>query len=141
MRSLEICIRRIFNNLIKQNQKLGYSREESARPQSSVQGPESIVQGSESFVESPASRLQLPESSVQSLTSRVQRLTLASRVQEFRYARIFYSRCQNWNSYKTFRWTSSECLMYVRFTPCAQRTDNLPMLLKSFCVVDHLGKN
>ena len=64
-------------NFIKQNQKLGFSREQSARPHSSIQRPESIVQGLESIVQSPASRVQRP-------VSRIQHPTLASRVQEFR---------------------------------------------------------
>ena len=108
MRSLEIRTERIFNNLIKQNQKLAAdfvlkqskivssaqspmssvkSSEPSAlSPASSVQSsvsivqlPEFSVQGSESNVQSSASRVQRPE-------SRVQRPTLASRVKEFRYA-------------------------------------------------------
>ena len=61
-------------NFIKQNQELGFSREQSARPHSSIQRPESIVQGLESIVQSPvssiqsqASRVQCPESSIQHL--------------------------------------------------------------------------
>ena len=56
------------------------------RPESSVQRPGSNVQIPESSIQSPASRVQRPGSSVQSPVSRVQRPTLASRVQEFRYA-------------------------------------------------------
>ena len=69
MRSLEIRTQRIFNNLIKQNQKLGFSLKQSARPPSSVQRPESIVQGSESIVLSSDSSVQCLESSVQSPAS------------------------------------------------------------------------
>ena len=106
MRSLETRTKRIFNNLIKQNEKLAadfvlkqcpdsvqcpepnVQRQESSKisPTSSVQSsvsiaqlPEFSVQGSESNVQSSASRVQRPE-------SRVQRPTLASRVKEFRYA-------------------------------------------------------
>ena len=156
MRSLEIQTERIFNNLIKQNQKLAadfilkqskiVSNVQSSTssvnsPESStlspafsvqssvsiVQLPEFSVQGSDSSIQSPTSRVQHPESSVQSPASRVQspasrvqhpessfqglssrvhrpesivqspasrvkRPTLASRVQEFRYAlNNFYS--------------------------------------------------
>ena len=56
---LEMCTHRIFNNLIKQNQKLG---SDSVLKQSTI------------------------VSSAQRPASRVQRPTLASRVQEFRYA-------------------------------------------------------
>ena len=56
------------------------------RPESRVQRPEPIVQSPASRVQSPASRVQRSGSSVQSPASRVQRPTLASRVQEFRYA-------------------------------------------------------
>ena len=95
MRSLEIRTERIFNNLIKQNQKLAAdfvlkqskivssaqsptfsvkSPESSAQsPASSVQSPTSRVQCPASSVQSPASRVQRPESSVQSPASRVQR--------------------------------------------------------------------
>ena len=59
MRSLEIRTQRIFNNLIQQNQKLG---------------SDSVLQQSSTM------------SSVQGPASRVQRTTLASRVQEFRFA-------------------------------------------------------
>ena len=71
-------------NFIKQNQKLGFSREQSARPHSSIQRPESIVQGLESKVQRPESRVQCPASRVQRPVSRIQHPTLASRVQEFR---------------------------------------------------------
>ena len=136
MRSLEILTQRIFNNLIKQNQKLesdsvlkqsttvssvnspgskvqrplcpGSSVQSPMsrvqRPASRVQNPESRVQRPGSSVQSPASRaqrpefgvqspdssVQRPESSVQSPASRVLRPTLASRVQEFRYAHFHY---------------------------------------------------
>ena len=111
MRSSEIRTKRIFNNLIKQNQKLAAdfvlkqskivssaqspmssvkSSEPSAlSPASSVQSsvsivqlPEFSVQGSESSIQSPTSRVQSPASSVQSPASRVQRP--ASRVQLLR---------------------------------------------------------
>ena len=95
MRSLEIHTERIFNNLIKQNQKLAAdfvlkqskivssvkSPESSAQhPASSVQssvsrvqGREFSVQGSESSVQNPASRVQRRESSFESPESRLQR--------------------------------------------------------------------
>ena len=88
MRSLEIRTQRIFNNLIKQSQKLGsdsvlketitMSSVQSPaskvyRPGSRVQGPESSVQTPSSSVQNPASRVQLSESSVHSPTSTVQR--------------------------------------------------------------------
>ena len=94
MTSLEIHTKRIFNNLIKQNQKLTVdfilkqskivssvkSPESSAQsPASSVQssvsrvqGREFSVQGSESSVQRPTSRVQRRESSVESPASRVQ---------------------------------------------------------------------
>ena len=56
------------------------------RPESSVQSPASRVQRPASSVQSPASSVQRPDSSVQSPASRAQCSTLASRVQEFRYA-------------------------------------------------------
>ena len=59
MRSLEIRTQRIFNNLIQQNQKLG---------------SDSVLQQSSTM------------SSAQGPASRAQRTTLASRVQEFRFA-------------------------------------------------------
>ena len=100
MRSLEIRTQRIFNNLIKQNQKLASdfvlkmstivssvqspaSRVQS--PKSGVQSPVSRVQGPKSDVQSPVFRVQDPESGVQSPASRVQRPTLASRAQKFWY--------------------------------------------------------
>ena len=117
IRYFEIRTERIFNNLIKQNQKLATdflkqskivssaksptssfkSPESSAqspasrvqRPKSSVQGPASRVQRPESNVQSPASRLQRPDSSVQTPGSRLQRLTFTPRVQEFRYALLY----------------------------------------------------
>ena len=82
MRSLEIRTERIFNNLIKQNQKLAADFvlkqskivSSSLSPASSVQSsvsivqlPEFSVQGSESNVQSSASRVQSPGSSVQLL--------------------------------------------------------------------------
>ena len=110
MRSLEIRTERIFNNLIKQNQKLAadFVRKQSKivlsaqSPTSSVKSPEFSVHSPTSRVQRPGFRVQhlefnvqsptpecsvqSPASSVQSSTSRVQRPTLASRVQEFRYA-------------------------------------------------------
>ena len=79
MRSLEICTQKIFNNLIKQNQKVGsdsvlkQSTTESSvqRPASSVQRPVSR-ESPASKVQSPASKIQRPESSVQSPAPRVQ---------------------------------------------------------------------
>ena len=111
MRSLEIRTERIFNNLIKQNQKLAADFvlkqskivSSALSPASSVQSSVSIVQLPEfsvqvqspaSNVQIPASRFQRPESSVQSPASRDQRPTLASRVQEFRYARISSNKCR-----------------------------------------------
>ena len=77
MRSLEIRTERIFNNLIKQNQKLAA---DFVRPVSRVQSPSpwawqptSRVQRLEFRVQRPASRVPHPESSVQSPASRVQR--------------------------------------------------------------------
>ena len=63
MRSLEIRTERIFNNLIKQNQKpaADFALKQS-KIVSSAQSPTSSVQ-------SPASRVQRPESSVQHLRS------------------------------------------------------------------------
>ena len=66
MRSLEIRTQRIFNNLIKQNQKL-VAEFCSITVKDSVQCTESNVQRPESSVQSPASRAQRPESSVQVL--------------------------------------------------------------------------
>ena len=62
---------------------------------SSVQRPASRVQRLESSVQSPASRVQKPASRVQSPASRVQCPTLASRVQEFRYAHFNSSHSQS----------------------------------------------
>ena len=95
MRSLEIRTQRIFNNLIKQNQKLASDfvlkqltivsgaqspaskmqrpTSSAQRPPSNVQRRESSVQRPESRVKSPASRVQRRESRVQSPASRVQR--------------------------------------------------------------------
>ena len=88
MRSLEILTQRIFNNLIKENQKL---ESDSVLKQSTivssvqspgskvqrllcrVQCPESNVQSPVSNFQSPASRIQHQESSVQGPASRVQR--------------------------------------------------------------------
>ena len=96
MRSLEIRTERIFNNLIKQNQKLAVhfvlnsqrqcpvhraqrpaSRFQSPaplarHPGSRVQCSQSNFQSSVSRVQSPASRIQRPESRVQSPASRIQ---------------------------------------------------------------------
>ena len=64
MRSLEIRSQRIFNNLIKQNQKLA---SDFVLKQSeivySAQSPTSSIESPESSVHSPASRVQRPESS------------------------------------------------------------------------------
>ena len=100
--SLEIRIERIFNNLIKQDQKLGSDlfcnsqqhcpwatvQSPTSRVQrlkSSVQSPELSVQSQESSVQSPESWVQHPESTAQSTASRVQCPILAPRVQKFRY--------------------------------------------------------
>ena len=80
MRTLEICTQRIFNNLTKQNEKLG---SDCVLNQSTTV---SNVQNSVSKLQRPASRVQRPEPSVQGPVSRVQRPTLASRVQKFWYA-------------------------------------------------------
>ena len=115
MRSLEIRTERIFNNLIKENQKLAAdfvlkqskSVSSAQSPMSSVKSPEFSAQsqhpasrvqrpGSEFSVQSTTSRVQRPDTSVQSPASRVQRPTLASRAQEFRYAH--------------FRWTSTKVI-------------------------------
>ena len=66
MRSLEIRNQRIFNNLIKQNQKLD---SDSALKQLTTV---SSVKSSASKVQHPVSRLQRPESSIQSPATRVQ---------------------------------------------------------------------
>ena len=88
--SLEIRIERIFNNLIKQDKKLGsdlFCNSQQHCPWATVQSPESRVQRLESSaqspepsvqspasrVQSPASRAQNPESSIQSPPPRVQR--------------------------------------------------------------------
>ena len=69
MGSLEIRTQRIFNNLIKQRQKLD---SDSVLEQSTTV----------SSVQSPASSVQRPKSSIQSLASRLQRLE--SRAQHLR---------------------------------------------------------
>ena len=71
--SLEIRIERIFNNLIKQNQKLGpdFVVQQSTTV-SKVQSPDSSVQSPVSSVQSPASTVQRPQSSVQGPVSGVQ---------------------------------------------------------------------
>ena len=104
MWSLEIRTQRIFNNLIKQNQKLASDfvlKQSKIMPssqspasnvqcrESRVQSPASRIQRPESSVQSPTSRVQRPDSSVQTLASRLQRLTFAPRVQEFRYALLY----------------------------------------------------
>ena len=66
--SLEICIERIFNNLIKQNQKLVlilFYNSQKQCPRSRVQSPASSVQRLESRVQSPASRVHRLDSRVQ----------------------------------------------------------------------------
>ena len=87
MRSLEIRIQRIFNNLIKQNQKLGSNTvlkqstivssvqspaAQVQHPASRVQRPESSVRSAVPRVRSPASRVQSPRSSLQCIASRFQ---------------------------------------------------------------------
>ena len=73
MRSLKICTQRIFNNLIKQNEKLAsdFVLKQSTIV-SSVQSVALKVQRRESSVQDPASRVQCPESSVESPGSGVQ---------------------------------------------------------------------
>ena len=63
-----------------------WSASSGQRPESSVLSSASSVQGPMSKVQSPESSVQSPASRVQRPGSRVQRPTLASRVQEFRYA-------------------------------------------------------
>ena len=81
MRSLEILTQRIFNNLIKQNQKLESDSvlKQSATSVSRVQRPDSSVRLQGSRVQHPgssvqrlASSVQHPEPSVQRPESRVQ---------------------------------------------------------------------
>ena len=77
MRSLKICTQRIFNNLIKQNEKLAsdFVLKQSTIVSSvqsvalKVQRRESSVQHPESNVQSPALRVQRPGSRVQSPAS------------------------------------------------------------------------
>ena len=91
MRSLVIRTERIFNNLIKQDQKLAANFvlkqskivSSALSPASSVQSsvsivqlPEFSVQGSESNVQSPTSRVQRPESSVQLLRPESRNLSM-----------------------------------------------------------------
>ena len=68
MRSLEICTQKMFNNLIKQNQKLtsGFVLKQSMMV-SSAQTPASKVYRQESRVQGTGSSVQSPESSVQHL--------------------------------------------------------------------------
>ena len=74
MRSLEIRIQRIFNDLIKQNQKLGSdSVLRQSATVSSVQNVAPSVQIPASRVQRPGSSVRSPASRVQSQTSRVQR--------------------------------------------------------------------
>ena len=88
MRSLEIRTQIIFNNLIKQNQKLGSdSVLQQSTTVSSVQCPEPGVQN-------VASR-------DQSSASRVQRSTLASRVLEFRMPFLFVNKTLWLNNLKS----------------------------------------
>ena len=73
MRSLEIRTERIFNNLIKENQKLAADFVlKQSKSVSSAQSPMSSVKSPEFSVQSqhPASRVQCPESSVESSASR-----------------------------------------------------------------------
>ena len=75
MRSLEIPPPKIFNNLIKQNQKLDCdSLLKQPTTVSSVQSPSPKVQRLVSRVQCPASRVQgpEPESRIRQLASRVQ---------------------------------------------------------------------
>ena len=89
MRPLEIRTERIFNNLIKQNQKLvvDFVLKQSKivssaqSPTSSVKSPRSSAQSPASSVQSPASRVQRPGFRVQCPASRVQRPTSNSCVQ------------------------------------------------------------
>ena len=75
MRSLEIRIQRIFNNLIKKNKKLDSDFVlKQSKTMSSVQSPASKVQGTSSRVQSPTSSVQGPASKVQHPVSRVQHL-------------------------------------------------------------------
>ena len=91
MWSLEIRTQRIFNNLIKQNQKLASDFVlKQSKIMSSAQSPGYKVQHPTSNVQRRESRIQRPGSSVQSPASRVQRPTPASRAKEFRYAIICY---------------------------------------------------
>ena len=95
IRYLEIRTQRIFNNLIKQNQKLAsdfvlkqstivssaksaaskvkHPTSNAQRRESRVQCSESRVQRPESSVQRPESSIQIPESSVQCPASSVQR--------------------------------------------------------------------
>ena len=74
MTSLEIRIQRIFNDLIKQNQKLGSdSVLRQSTTVSSVQNVAPSVQIPASRVQRPGSSVRSPASRVQSQTSRVQR--------------------------------------------------------------------
>ena len=105
MRSLRIFIQRIFSNIIKQNQNVdsGFVLKQSTtvssvqNPASKVQHPPSKVQRSKSRVqrpasgvEDPASRVKCPGSGIQSPAYRAQCPTLASKVQEIRYANVAY---------------------------------------------------
>ena len=72
--SLEICIKRILNPLIKQNQKLGSDSVLQQCPGSEAQSPASRVQRPESSIESPAYKVQCPEYNIQSPAYRVQEL-------------------------------------------------------------------
>ena len=82
MRSLEIRTQRIFNNLIKQNQKLAADFvlkqskivSSAQSPTSSVKSPESSAQNPAFSVQNLVSRVQRREFSVQRPASRVQRL-------------------------------------------------------------------
>ena len=76
MRSLEIRTERIFNNLIKENQKLAADFVlKQSKSVSSAQSPMSSVKSPEFSAQSqhPASRVQRPEYNVQSPASRYQR--------------------------------------------------------------------
>ena len=110
MSSLEIRTQRIFNNLIKQNQKLDYDSalkhsmtvSSVQSPASKVKHPVSRVQHLESSVQCPASSFQSPATRVQSPGSRVQHPVFriqgpGSRIQ-MPASRVQRSRSNTWNS-------------------------------------------
>ena len=127
MRSLEIPTQRIFNDLIKQNQKLDDSVQcpdpsvqsvvsNVQRSKSTVQRRKSTVQGPASSVQHPACRVQRLEFSVQIPTYRVQSPTLASRVQEFRYAQYLLERLSSPRAnFSLFEYLCFSFLLIFRF--------------------------